>query len=148
VTKLPFTLSLVLPPYDLNRAAIRTAESRRAEAGRKLETAQAGVLSMVDQTRTGLGAALAVRARAEGPDLRIARRTADAADRSLSAGELDRTDLDAAEASAVEAELSALDAEHQAALAQAELEDALHRPFDPAELIVLKAAADRLRTTP
>jgi CRISPR system Cascade subunit CasA len=145
-TKLPLTISLVLPPDDLNRAAIRTAEAKRVEAGRKLETVQAGALAAVDQAAQALTAARAVEARNREQDLPIARRTAETASASLKAGELDRTDLDNAQAAALDAELSALDAARQAWLARADLEDGLRRPFDAAELAVLKAASDRLRT--
>ena len=147
VTKWPFTVSLVLPPYDLNRAGIKTAQARRAEAARKLEMVQAGVLAGVDQAGDALTANLAVAARAQGQDLPLARRTLEASQRSLSAGDTDRVDLDAAAAAAVDAELTALDAARLALIAQADLEDALHRPFDPAETAALKAAADRLRNS-
>jgi CRISPR system Cascade subunit CasA len=145
VTKWPFTVSLVLPPYDLNRAAIATAEARRAEAGRKLEAAQAGVLAAVDQARQALATAAAVQARAAAQDLPLARRTAATAANSLAAGEIDRVDLDAADAAAGDAEINALEAARQAMLAEADLEDALRRSFDPAETGALQAAVDRAR---
>lgn len=147
VTKWPFTVSLVLPPYDLNRAAIKTAEARRAEAGRKLETVQASVLAGVDQAGEALASSLTVAARAQDQDLPLARHTLEASQKSLSAGDIDRVDLDAAAAAALDAELSALDAAKLAVSAQADLEDALRRPFDPSETAALKAAADRLRNS-
>ncbi len=148
VTKLPASLVLGLPPRDINRANIATAEARRAEAGRKLETVQAALLAAVDQARDALLAADQVRARVQDQDLPIARRTAETAEWSLKAGELDRVDLGAAQASAVEAELNLDDAEHKRVQAVADLEDALRRPFDPAELAALKAASDQLKGSP
>lgn len=144
-TKLPVSVVLGLPPYDLNKANIAAADARRAEAGRRLETIQAQVLAAVDQARDAAAAAGELELRARDHDLPIARRTAQSARRALDAGELDRVDLDAAEAAAVEAELTLLEAGRRRALAIAGLEDALRRPFDTAELAALKAASDQLK---
>ena len=54
-------------------------------------------------------------------------------------------DLDAADAAAGDAEINALEAARQAMLAEADLEDALRRSFDPAETGALQAAVDRAR---
>ena len=146
VTKLPFNLNLALPPRDLNRSAIAEAEAKRAEAGRKLETTQANVLGAVDLAGAALAAADANRARALAQDIPVARRTAASAQASLAAGETDRTDQLAADAALADAELTALDLKRVAELAGADLEDALHQPFDPAETTVLADAVDRLRS--
>ena len=144
VTKLPFTLSLVLPPYDLNRAAIAEAEAKRSQAGRALETVQASALAAVDQADAALSAALTSLQLARTQDLPLAQRTRDSAQRLLTAGEIDKVDADAAQAAALEAELTALEAARQAWTAQSDLEDALRRPFDSAETTVLQTAIQRL----
>jgi CRISPR system Cascade subunit CasA len=145
LNKYPFDLALMLPPRDLNRAGIAEAEARRAEAGRRLEAVQAEVLSVVDQSVAGLVAAEAALRRAQDEDLPLARGLAEAAQRGLRAGDLDRVDQIAAEAAAVEAELAQLDSWRQAWTAQANLEDAVRRTEDPAEVAVLKAAVDHLK---
>ena len=144
VTKLPFNLNLALPPRDLNRAAIAEAETKRVEAGRKLETAQAAALAAVDQADAALAAARANLLRALEQDIPTARHSFTSAHASTVAGETDRTDELAAEAVLADAELTALDARRQADLAGADLEDALRRPFDTRELAVLTAAVDSL----
>ncbi len=144
VTKLPFTLYLVLPPYDLNRAAIREAEARRLQAGKTLESVQASALAAVDQANAALAAAMAGLDLSQRQDLPLALRTESAALRSLEAGEIDKVDADAARAAVLDAELTALEAARLAWAALADLEDALRRPFDTAETAVLQSAIQRL----
>ncbi|MDO9249680.1 MAG: TolC family protein, partial [Phenylobacterium sp.] len=57
VQKIPFNLTLVLPPLDLNRAAIAQAQAKRLEAGRSLEAVQAAVLAATDQAAASLATA-------------------------------------------------------------------------------------------
>ncbi len=140
VTKLPFNLWLTLPGYDLNRSAIAQAETSRAASGRALEAVQADVLSSVD---TAVGALIAARAnldRVAQRALPAARRTAAATARSVKAGAADRVEDLAAQAAVLDAELDLADARHAVATAAADLEDALRRPFDPAEINILQAA--------
>ena len=140
VNKLPFNLSLTLPGYDLNRSAIAQAETSRAASGRALEAVQADVLSSVD---TAVGALVAARAnldRVAQRALPAARRTAAATASSVRAGAADRVEEFAAQAAVLDAELDLADARHAVASAAADLEDALRRPFDPAEINVLQAA--------
>jgi CRISPR system Cascade subunit CasA len=137
--KIPFDLTLVLPPRDLNQANIRSAEAKRAEAGAKLDAAQAGVLNTVDQASASLAGAGAGLRLAMDKDLPTARRAAEAARRSAAQGELDRTDQEAAEAAALDAEIASIDAWRTAWTAAADLEDALRRP-SPRESAVLEAA--------
>ena len=144
VNKLPFSISLVLPPADLNRAAIAQAEAKRAEAGRALETVQANALAAVDQAKATLDAAQDQARRAEGQDLPTARRTAVGARASAQAGETDRTDQLAAEAAELDAEIALADARRATAIALVDLEDALRRPVDPAEAAVIEAALKRI----
>ena len=137
--KIPFDLTLVLPPRDLNKANIQAAEAKRAEAGAKLDAAQAAVLTAVDQAKASLAGADAGLRLALDKDLPTARRAAEAARRSAAQGELDRTDQEAAEAAALDAEIAGVDAWRLAWTAAADLEDALRRP-SPRESTVLEAA--------
>lgn len=137
VGKLPFTLSLALPTYDLNRRAIEQAEAARAAAGKSLETVQANVLATVDTANAALATARANVDRISLRALPAARRTAEGTARSVKAGSADRTEDYAAQAAEVDAELDLLDARRTAVTAAADLEDALRRPFDPAEADVL-----------
>lgn len=140
VNKLPFNLVLLLPPYDLNRSAIAQAEAARAASGRSLEAVQANVLSAVDTAAGALATARANVERVELHALPAARRTAEGAARAVKAGSADRVEDLAARAAELDAELDLLDARRTAAVAVADLEDALRRPFDPAETQVLQAA--------
>ena len=144
VAKLPFNLGLVLPPTDLNRAAIAQAEAKRAEAGRSLESAQAAALGAVDQAGAALGAARATEALTRDRDLPVAQRLAAAMARSLGAGEADRVDDLGAQAAVLDAELSVLDARRATVSAGVDLEDALRTPFDPAETLILQTATRAL----
>lgn len=140
VTKLPFSLSLALPPWDLNRGAIAKAEADRAAAGRALESAQAGALAAVDAATAALKAAFEDLVRARDANLPLARETAAAVTRTTGAGETDRVDELAAQGVLNDAELDMHDAHLARALASADLEDALRRSFDPAETAVIAAA--------
>lgn len=140
--KIPFDLTLVLPPRDLNRANIQSAEAKRALAGARLDAVQEAVLAGVDQTATALIGAKAGLDRTLNQDLPLAHRAEAAARKALAAGELDRIDQEAAQAAAVDAELAGLDAWRAAWLAAADLEDALRRPSG-AEGAVIEAAVKR-----
>lgn len=140
VNKLPFNLSLTLPGYDLNRSAIAQAEAARAASGRSLEAVQAEVLSRVDSAAGALATARANLDRIGARALPAARRTAADTARAVKAGAADRVDDLAARAAVLDAELDLANARHAVAIATADLEDALRRPFDPAETNVLQAA--------
>lgn len=144
VSKLPFNLALVLPPTDMNRAAIAQAEAKRVEAGRTLEAVQAAALGAVEQAGLILGATRIAEALTRERDLPIAQRLAEIAARSARAGETDRIDDLAAQATLIEAELAALDARRMATIAGVDLEDALRVPFDPAETTLLQTASRAL----
>jgi CRISPR system Cascade subunit CasA len=144
LTKLPFNLGLVLPPMDLNRAAIAQAEVKRAEAGRSLEAVQAAALAAVDQAQTASNAAGATEVLIRDRDLPVAQRLATTAARSSQAGETDRVDELGAQATLLETELSLLDARRAAASVVVDLEDALRAPFDPAETLLLQNATRTL----
>ena len=148
VTKLPFGLSLALPPWDLNRHAIAQAEATRAAAGRSLEVAQANALSAVDTAAAALATAEDDFRRTRDRDLPTAQRAHDDAALSVKAGETDRVDELAAQGAVMDAQLALLDARHAAASATADLEDALRRSFDPTEtaLIQTTMTATKLET--
>ena len=145
VYKFPFGLSLALPPWDLNRGPIAEAEATRAAAGRTLELTQANALAAVDAAAVALATARDDLERNRMRDLPLAERTRLAAQRSTKAGETDRTDELAAQAAKLDAELNLNDAEHAAAGAAADLEDALRRSFDPAETALIEAAMTKGR---
>jgi len=140
VQKYPFDLGLALPPWDLNRNAIRQAEAARAAAGRSLELAQANALAAVDTASAAFATAWDDLKRNREHDVLLAGQTAAAATRAMKAGEADKVDALAAQAAAVDAGLALNDARHAAAAASADLEDALRRSFDPAETATIKAA--------
>lgn len=143
VNKLPFSLALVLPTYDLNQRAIAQAEAARAAAGRSLELTQANALAAVDTAAAALTAARINVERVSARELPAARRTAENVARAVQAGEADRVDDLAARAAELDAELSLLDARRTLATATADLEDALRRSFDPAETAALQTALTR-----
>jgi outer membrane protein TolC len=140
VTKLPFGLSLALPTYDLNRRAIDQAELARAASGRSLELVQAKALSAVDTAAGALNAARASLARIESRERPAAGQAAANTARALEAGAADRVDDLGARVAVIDAELNLLDAQRTLRTATADLEDALRRPFDPAEAAVLRVA--------
>lgn len=147
LVKLPFGLSLQLPPVDLNKAAIRAAEAKRAQAGAKLETLQATILGEVDRSATALAAQQTAQRLTVDRDLASARHLAGQASANLASGEGDRVDEDAARATALETEITAIEAERLSWIATVDLEDALRRPLDPRDAAALDSAMARLGDT-
>ena len=139
VAKLPFNLALALPPSDMNRAAINQAEAKRAQAGKTLESLQAGIISEIDHAVRAVALARLQLGLARDRDLPAAQNAANAAIRSLRAGEADRTDELAARSTRLEAELALNETQRALAVAKADLQDALRTPFDPEELAVLES---------
>ncbi|CAN5309965.1 hypothetical protein BH10PSE2_BH10PSE2_20090 [soil metagenome] len=148
LTKLPFNLGLVLPPTDLNRAAIREAEARRVEAGAGVEAAQATVFAQTDAAWAALKAAEIDGARIRNDDLPLARHTLALTERAVALGEIDRTDALGAQAGLLDAELAAIDADRLRATALADLEAATRQTADPSELTLLSAAVAATDTLP
>lgn len=147
LVKLPFGLALALPPVDLNRANIRAAEARRAQAGAKLEATQAAVLLEVDKALATFTAQRNAETVTRDRDVPAARHLADATAASRRNGEIDRIEEDGARVALIETQVALLDAERASWLALADLEDALRRPFDPADWRAIEAAMARLRGT-
>ena len=141
VTKLPFSLALVLPPLDLNRSAIAAAEAARVVAGRTLEVRQAQVLADVDKALSAVAAARAVAVRIRAQDIAMADAGAAVVARAVKLGAQDRGDDLLARALAAEAHITLLRAQEAIALASADLEDALRRPLN---LIEARATASLL----
>jgi len=129
VVKLPLNLALVLPPTDLNRANIRTAEAKREEAARNLEAIQANVLDQLGRARDNLARSRMQIALIRDRDLPAAQGLDNAARRALRAGEGDQPDALAAQAALLEVELAMAEAEGAEASAAIDLEDALRMPF-------------------
>jgi cobalt-zinc-cadmium efflux system outer membrane protein len=147
LVKLPFGLNLQLPPVDFNRANIAAAEQRRAQAGAKLDVLQSTILGEVDRSATALSAQLAAQRITATRDLPTAHRLAERASASLREGEGDRVDEEAASSTALDTEITLLETTRLAWLALVDLEDALRRPTDPRDGLVLEDAMKTLGET-
>ncbi|WP_176594102.1 TolC family protein [Sphingobium sp. EM0848] len=142
LTKLPLSVGLVLPPLDLNRHAIAAAQSKRAEAGRKLEAVVAAANAGLDSAISECRLARAALARVREADLPIARRLAAQAEAQFRRGQIDRTDWAAAQGGVPQAQLTELAALARVHAADAALEDALRRPLEGPELMLNPGALE------
>ncbi len=142
LVKLPLSVGLALPPLDLNRSAIATAEAKRTEAGRKLETVVAAATAALDGAISECRLARQALARIRSDDVPVARRLAAQADRELRRGQIDRSDWAAAQAGATQIRLVELTALARVHAADAALEDALRRPLEGPELRLSSGALD------
>lgn len=133
--KLPFVLSLSLPPLDLNHAAIAAAEARRLEAGYALEAVVAAAGAAVDRAQQDYAAAWIQLEQAR-QQKQIADRLAAQADTAISAGAIDRFEWNTAQSGRMVAELDQLAAVQSVRSAEASLENALRRPLDGPELAI------------
>ncbi|CAN5205617.1 hypothetical protein BH10PSE13_BH10PSE13_00410 [soil metagenome] len=136
LVKLPLAAGLTLPPLDLNRHAIASAEAKRAEAGKALETIVAAANAALDSAISECRLARAALARVRSADLPIARRLANQADAQFRHGQSDRTDWAAAQGGIAQARLTELAALARVHAADAALEDALRRPVEGPELML------------
>lgn len=136
LVKIPFNLGLALPPFDLNRRAIATAEARRSQAGVDLEALYASAVAGIDQAMAEAAAARRSINQKRELDLPIAVRLAAQADRELAAGAIDRNDWAAAQAGLEVARLAELDALARVLAADAALEEALRRPLSGPETLL------------
>ncbi|MDP3739552.1 MAG: TolC family protein [Hyphomonadaceae bacterium] len=134
LVKLPFSVGLALPSFDLNRGAIGAVEARRAEAGIHLEAVIARAQAAIDGALVERAAARDALARVRDVDLQTAKRVADQADQELASGAIDRVDWSATQAGLRLAELAEVDALRRLHAADAALEDALRRPLEGPEL--------------
>lgn len=136
LVKLPFSLSIALPPLDLNRSAVAAAQARRDAAGARLEATVAGALGAIDAALAERAAARAALERVRRSDLAAARSAALQADREIEDGAIDRVDWAAAQASWRLAQLAETDALRRMHEADAALENALRRPLEGPELAI------------
>ncbi|MEP6784729.1 MAG: TolC family protein [Sphingomonadales bacterium] len=137
LVKLPLSVGLALPPLDLNRRAITAAEARRSEAGARIEALVASAGGAIDMAAREAEAARAALAAVHNGELVIARRLANHADAELTSGAIDRTDWAAAQGGLAAARLSELDALARVHAADAALDDALRRPQEGPETMII-----------
>lgn len=144
LVKLPVSLGLALPPWDLNRNAIALAQTRRTEAGLKLEailaSADAALQAALAETRASRLALEQVRT----VEMPTSQALADHADRELRAGAIDRAEWAAAQAGAAQTRLIEIDALARVHAADSALEDAVRRPLEGPETQII-LASDRSR---
>ena len=138
VLKVPLTATLTLPPRDGNRAAIAQAEAVRSAAAKSVDVLQARALQTADASAGALQIATAVRDRMVERDLPASQRLVADAERKVRAGEGDRLEHLAAQASYADARVALADADRARRTALVDLEDALRRPFEPAEAALLE----------
>ena len=141
LVKIPVSVGLVLPPLDLNRGAIATAQAKRTEAGRKLEAVVSTSQAAIDAGLAETHAAREALTRVRRVELVAAARLAAQADRELAQGAIDRTDWAAAQAGALLARISELDALARVHAADASLEDALRGPLEGPETMIVDTAS-------
>jgi CRISPR system Cascade subunit CasA len=143
LVKLPFSVALVLPPADLNRANIAAAEARRVEAGVHLEAVVARAQAAHDKALIEATAARESLKRIRAVDAPTAQRFAQQADKEIAEGSIDRVDWSAAQVSLQLAKLAEIDALRRVHAADAALEDALRGPLDGPELQITAHAGER-----
>jgi CRISPR system Cascade subunit CasA len=143
LVKLPFSVALVLPPADLNRANIAAAEARRVEAGVHLEAVVARAQAAHDKALIEATAARESLKRIRAVDAPTAQRFAQQADKEIAEGSIDRVDWSAAQVSLQLAKLAEIDALRRVHAADAALEDALRGPLDGPELQITAQAGER-----
>jgi CRISPR system Cascade subunit CasA len=86
LVKLPFAINLTVPSFDLNRAAIRAAEARRAQAGAAIETTLAQAQAAIESARAERAAAAAALDRVRRTELPQTEAVARRADAQLAKG--------------------------------------------------------------
>lgn len=136
LSKLPIPVTLSLPSWDLNAAAIRAASAARDDAGARLESAVAAVSVSIRDAQTDYTAARAVATLTADELLPAAVRLAGQAERELAAGSIDRSDWAAAQAGLASARLDRLAAERRAGEAFLVLEDTLRQPLAGPEMLI------------
>ena len=140
LVKLPFSLGLALPPPDLNRHAIAAAEAKRTEAGKRLEAVVAAAEAAVDAALMETRAARAALVQLRTVELATAAKLAAQADRELAAGAIDRIEWAAAQAGLRQARSAEIDALARVHAADAALENALRRPLEGPETLIVAHA--------
>ena len=136
LVKLPLSVNLALPNFDLNQSAIRAALAKRDEAGAAVEQTIAAAQAEIDAALVERRAAMAALDRLRGDELPQTRASADRAQAQLMQGQIGRADWVDAQLAALVARLTALDALSRAQIADAALEDALRRPLEGPETMI------------
>ncbi len=133
--KLPFSLGLVLPPLDFNRAAIDAANARLAEAGSKLEATVSSALNALELAQHNYRAAWTQFEKSQ-QQRRFEEQLAAQAEARLSAGAMDRIDWSIAQLASLMAKLDEIAAIQSVRDSETLLEDTLRRPLDGPELAI------------
>lgn len=145
LVKLPLSVNLALPSFDLNRAAISAAVARRDQAGAAIEAVLADAAGAIDAALAEHGAAWSALQRIRDQEIPQTATAAARADDQLRLGAIGRAEWAAAQIAALEAQSAALDTLGRVQLAQAGLEEALRRPLDGPELAL---RPEQLETLP
>ena len=144
LVKLPLSVNLALPSFDLNRAAIAAAVARRDQAGAAIEAVLADATSAIDAAMAEQGSAWSALRQIRERELPQTAAAAARADDQLRLGAIGRAEWAAAQIAALETQLAALDALARVQLAQAGLEEALRRPLDGPELALKRDQLEML----
>jgi CRISPR system Cascade subunit CasA len=137
LVKLPLSINLGLPSFDLNKSAIHAALARRDEAGAAIETAIANAQTEMDAALVERTAAFSALKRLTESELPQTQASASRADAQLAQGQSARSDWADAQISALAARLTALDALARVQTADAALENALRRPLQGPEMMIV-----------
>jgi CRISPR system Cascade subunit CasA len=137
IVKIPFSLGLSLPNFDLNRGAIRAAEASRREASRDLDATVAAAQTEISTAVAGYESAWSLLTTLRTQAVPTATALARRADADLAAGAIGRADWIAAQTGELAARLDLLDAIDRVRDAEADIENALRRPIDGPELAIL-----------
>jgi CRISPR system Cascade subunit CasA len=136
LVKLPLSVNLAFPSFDLNRAAIRSALARRDEAGAAIEQAIAAAQGEIDAALVERAAAMSALARLRNSELPQTKASAARVEAQLTQGQIARADWADAQLASLLAQLGALDALARVQTAEAALEDALRRPLEGPETMI------------
>ncbi|MBT2189427.1 TolC family protein [Sphingobium nicotianae] len=136
LVKLPLSVNLALPSFDLNRAAIRSALAKRDEAGAVIEQAIAAAQAEIDAALVERAAALAALKRLRESELPQTKASADRAQAQLARGQIARAEWADAQLAELAARLGALDTLARIQAAEAALENGMRRPLEGPELMI------------
>lgn len=136
LVKLPLSINLALPSFDLNRSAIRAALAKRDEAGAAIETALAGAQAEIDAALVERRAAMAALGRLRNTEFPQVQASADQAQARLTHGQIGRAEWADPQLAVLAARLGALDALARVQAADAALENGLRRPLEGPETMI------------
>ncbi len=130
-------LTLALPPLDGNRANIGQAQKARLAAGKTLEDRVKSARHDADAAAASYRADLETEAAIRAKDLPLAEALSAQTERSLKAGESDRSEALAAAVALTQTRANALEAARTASDDRLKLEDATRQSADASELSLL-----------